>query len=371
MLIMIKRRPVLLALAFALCSLPACEKACPKGQKDATAEKATKQEEAAASINNSYISKAELDTLHKRAVEKFTRTNRPVSTELDKKMRASILRKMIDDEIIKQKATEEGVKVDRFERVEGLERYKERMGGPKAFALFMEHQGLTEEQVEQTVLSDLQRDKLIEKLGSLGEPSEKEISDYYQANQKLFTLPEMVRARHILLKLSEQDPKEKADVVLKKAQEIFKEAQAATVPFETLVHKYSEGPSAEKGGDLGFFARGRMTKVFEDAAFDAPVKKPVGPIQTEFGYHIIYVEEKSQAKVASLDEVKNRVVDAIRRNKRALKSEEILTALRQKSDVKIFDYAMSTDEYTHAGKPTEKVAQEQRQPEKGQAPQQN
>lgn len=360
MLIMIKQRPILVALAFALCSLPACEKACQKGAQEG-AENTVKQEEAAASVNNSYVSKAELDALHKRAVEKFTRTNRPVSAELDKKMRASILRKMIDDEIIKQKAAEEGVKVDRFERVEGLERYKDRMGGPKAFALFMEHQGLTEQQVEQTVLSDLQRDKLIEKLGSLGEPTDKEIEEYYQASQKLFSVPEMVRARHILLKLSEQDPKEKADVVLKKAQEILKEAQAGTVPFETLVHKYSEGPSAEKGGDLGFFARGRMTKVFEDAAFDAPVKKPVGPIKTEFGYHIIFVEEKTPAKIASLDEVKNRVIDAIRRNKRALKSEEILATLRQKSDVKIFDSALTTEEYTQAGKLGSKVAQEQGQ----------
>lgn len=225
------------------------------------------------------------------------------------------------------------------------------------FAHYLERQNLTEDQIEKTVLGDLQRDKLIEKLGALEEPSEEEIKSHFQANQRLYTMPEMVKARHILLKLSETDPPEKADIVLKKAESILKEAQAGNVSFESLVNKYSEGPSVKTGGDLGFFARGRMVKSFEDVAFSAPLKTAMGPVKTEFGYHIIYVEEKTSQRVAALDEVRSRVVDVIRRNKRARKSEDLLVTLRKEAKVKIYDYCMTQEEYANLKTPEEKVAE--------------
>ena len=78
----------------------------------------------------------------------------------------------------------------------------------------------------------------------------------------------MVHAKHILLKVSENDPKEKVDLVIAKANKILKEAQEGAA-FEALVQKYSEGSSNKQGGDLGFFGRGQMAKPFEDAAFNA------------------------------------------------------------------------------------------------------
>lgn len=338
-------------LCLGLGALGACQPTCQKDQ--ALKESATniKAEEAAASVNGLYISKQELDVLHERAVEKFKRTNRPVSAELERDMRGSILRKMIDDEIVHQKVKAEGVNVDRFERVKAFEDYVERMGGQKVFKIFLERQGLTEEQVQKTVLADVQRDKLIEKLAGLDEPSMTEMKSHYEANKRLYTMPEMVHARHILLKLSANDPQEKAELVLKKAHEIVKEAQGS-VSFESLVTKYSEGPSVKTGGDLGFFSRGKMVKAFEDAAFNAPLKKAVGPVKTEYGYHIIYVEEKSPERTATFEEVRDRVADFVKRHKRARKSEEILSQLRKKAKVKIIDSSMTQEEYADYAKLT-------------------
>lgn len=340
----------------ALLVLASCEKACKKEQDPVSEQNSEiKSGDAAAVVNGISIPKSELEVLHKRAIEKFKRTNRPVSADLDRKMRGSILRKMIDDEIIKQRAQKENVKVDRIERVEGLERYKERMGGQKGFAYFLEQQGLTEEQAQQTVLANLQRDKLIEKLSKLEDPTEEEMKAHFTANQRLYTMPEMVRARHVLLKLSATDPQEKADIILKKAHEILKEANSGTTSFEALVNKYSEGPSVKNGGDLGFFARGKMVKSFEDVAFNAPLKKAVGPVKTEYGYHIIYVEDKTPAKVASFEEVRTQVADFIKRNKRARKSEELLLTLRKDAAVKIYDYSMTQEEYANLSAAPEKV----------------
>jgi peptidyl-prolyl cis-trans isomerase C len=67
----------------------------------------------------------------------------------------------------------------------------------------------------------------------------------------------------------------------------LQEKLSAGVDFVTLAQKYSKCPSSQRGGDLGAFGRGQMVKPFEDAAFDNDVGTVVGPIQTQFGYHLI------------------------------------------------------------------------------------
>ena len=85
----------------------------------------------------------------------------------------------------------------------------------------------------------------------------------------------MVRARHILLKVGEKTSAPKKEIIKKKIMGILAEYKNNKVPFEKLAERYSEGPSKKMGGDLGFFARGRMVKAFEDACFGA---KPGGPL---------------------------------------------------------------------------------------------
>jgi peptidyl-prolyl cis-trans isomerase C len=307
-------------------------------------------------VNGVKIDKKELDKLHQRATEQFQKTGRPLSADLDRKMRGSFLRKIIDDEIIRQKAKDAEVKIDRFERVEALEQYKQRMGGQKGFEIFLKHQNLTEEQILQTVMAEVQREKLIDKLSSIEEPTEEEIKNHYNANLKLYTLPEMIQARHILLKLDKDAPKEKADLVLKKANKILAEASLPNLSFESLVHKYSEGPSVKQGGDLGFFPRGRMVKNFEDMAFNAPIKKAIGPVRTEFGYHIIYVEQKIPSRPAKIEEVRERIVNFIKRNQRARKTEKLLYTWRKSAKIKINDYSLNEEEYKELSQASEMAA---------------
>lgn len=88
-----------------------------------------------------------------------------------------------------------------------------------------------------------------------------------------------VRASHILVKGEAEAKKLLYDL-------------GAGADFAKLAKKHSLCPSADQGGDLGFFGRGQMVKAFEDAAFGAQVGVPVGPVKTEFGYHLILVTER-------------------------------------------------------------------------------
>lgn len=75
--------------------------------------------------------------------------------------------------------------------------------------------------------------------------------------------------------------------------------------FEEAARESSTCPSGAQGGDLGEFGKGQMVKEFEDAAFNAEPGHVVGPVKTQFGYHLIKVEKKNEAKEAGFDEVKD------------------------------------------------------------------
>ena len=107
-----------------------------------------------------------------------------------------------------------------------------------------------------------------------------------------------MRARHILIAVkpvaSDAD-KQKAKA---KAMDVLKQAKAKKADFYKLAAQYSDDPgSKEQGGDLGFFARGEMVPAFEAAAFATPAGQITGPVESEFGYHIIKVEEKSPRRI--------------------------------------------------------------------------
>lgn len=328
-----------------------CTSSCEK--KTALAPKENNSE-FAAEVNGQKITQSKLDTLSAGAELQMSRTGHKLDDGLKKRIRASILKKMIDDEVLKQKADSLGIKIDRFERTEGLERYKARLGGEQAFQAFIKQRGLSEEQVIESVIQDLTRTKLAEKIGEKTDLSDDDIKAHYENNPKIYTMPPMVRARHILLKVNKTDPEEKAALVLKKAKHVLSLAQEEGASFSDLAQKYSEGPSVNQGGDVGYFARGRMVKEFEDAAFDAPLKTAVGPVKTEYGYHLIYVEDKRKEMVAPLAEVRGRIVEHLTQSRKAHKAENILLTLRKSAHVKIYDDSLTEPEYK--GKKEEEVA---------------
>lgn len=101
--------------------------------------------------------------------------------------------------------------------------------------------------------------------------------------------------------------------------------------FAKLAEKHSQDTgSAQKGGDLGEFARGAMVKPFEDAAFSTSVGKIAGPVKTQFGYHIIKVENKIAEKVKSLEEARNDLINEIKTEEAELRASTALETAKQK-----------------------------------------
>ncbi|MGN0482889.1 MAG: peptidylprolyl isomerase [Lachnospiraceae bacterium] len=129
-----------------------------------------------------------------------------------------------------------------------------------------------------------------------------EESIYYREHQNEFKQGASVRARHILV-AEEAEAK-------KIAEEI-----ANGKSFSEAAKEYSTCPSKEQGGDLGFFQKGQMVPEFEKAAFEAELNKIVGPVQTQFGYHLILVEDKKEESVTPFEMVKQQIHDTLLHDK--------------------------------------------------------
>ncbi len=143
-------------------------------------------------------------------------------------------------------------------------------------------------------------------------PADKEIQDYYNRNLKtVFSHPEQVHARHILLAVQAGATDTERATAKAKALEVLKQAQNGG-DFAKLAAKYSEDPSNRlEGGDLGTFGRGQMIKPFEDAVF---AMKPgqVTMVETRFGFHLVKLEEIKPAHTDTLAEAQAKITDTLR-----------------------------------------------------------
>lgn len=138
---------------------------------------------------------------------------------------------------------------------------------------------------------------------------DEQIKDYYEANMEKFKQPEQVKASHILLKV--EDPK-KEEEVKKKAHDIYKKLKEGK-DFSKLASQYSQDPgSKDKGGDLGYFERGKMVKEFEEVAFTLNPGEISEPVKTQFGYHIIKVEDKKPEGTKTLEEAKEEIIKILK-----------------------------------------------------------
>jgi peptidyl-prolyl cis-trans isomerase D len=138
--------------------------------------------------------------------------------------------------------------------------------------------------------------------GGVPQPSQQEIQQYYNAHKNDYATPEQARARHILIKLA-PNADAKTDAAAKaKAQGILKQLQSGG-NWNEIAKKNSDDPgSKDQGGELGFSQKGRMVPEFDKALFSQKVND-LGLVKTQFGYHVVQVEERQTAHTQSINEV--------------------------------------------------------------------
>ncbi len=139
---------------------------------------------------------------------------------------------------------------------------------------------------------------------------DEDIKLFYEDNMDMFRVKKQVRARHILFKVPEGASKEEEEKIKEKALSVLEKARSGQ-DFAELAKKYSEGPTRDEGGDLGYFSRSQMVKPFEEAAFKMKKGQISDLVRTSFGYHIIKVEDIKEGRTKSLEEVRGQIRDIL------------------------------------------------------------
>jgi peptidyl-prolyl cis-trans isomerase D len=170
--------------------------------------------------------------------------------------------------------------------------------------------------------------------------NEWEIRAYYEDNPSMFKQEKEVRARHILFRVPSNATEDEEEKIKEKALSVLEKARSGQ-DFSELAREYSEGPSKEQGGDLGYFSEGQMVESFEEAAFDMEKGKISDLVKTTYGYHIIKVEDIKEERVKDFEEVRDQILDILIGNESEdLAHERALSLIdRMPYDIDLAEYA--------------------------------
>ena len=210
-------------------------------------------------------------------------------------LEALILEKMVMMEVEANdvEITEEAIQ-------EELTEMKNSYGGDEAFEEALVYYGFTEESVMNNIRLNLGIEALMEPYIDI---TEDEVLQYFISNKEEFDTTEQVNASHILVDTEEE------------AMDIKQQLDEGG-DFAELAAEYSKDPSnAGQGGALGFFGKGQMVAPFEEAAFSMEPGEISEPVQTDFGYHIIRVEEKTEGQEAKLEDVSDEIREILKEEK--------------------------------------------------------
>lgn len=156
------------------------------------------------------------------------------------------------------------------------------------------------QKVKEDMLTSYAMSKAFE---SVKPATEDEMKAFYEENKANFATGETVNASHILV-----DSEEKAKALLETIN-------AGEISFEDAARKESSCPSSENGGNLGEFTKGQMVPEFDEAVFKMAVGEITGPVQTQFGFHLIKLNAKNEGKTYEFEEIKAQLADMVMKDK--------------------------------------------------------
>jgi peptidyl-prolyl cis-trans isomerase C len=168
------------------------------------------------------------------------------------------------------------------------------------------------------------------------EVSEEDIKAYYESHKDEFKTPEMVKSRHILIKTDPSASDNDKKKAKEKAEEILKKIKAGE-DFAKLASDVSDDAGSKpKGGELGFFPKGRMVKSFEDAAFSLKPGEVSGIVETQFGYHIIKVDEKKEPGTEPFDTAKEKIKQKLLQERTKTKVTEFIEKAMKEANIEVY-----------------------------------
>jgi peptidyl-prolyl cis-trans isomerase C len=286
-----------------------------------------------ARVNGENINKAEFE----KAIKNIEgRAGGPVPADQRDRVYRGVLDQLIAYRLLMQETKTRKIDVPDAEVDARIAQIKQQFPSEDVFTKTLAEQNMTVEQLREDARSDMRVAKMLEsEVNTKVAVQPKDVDTFYQQNPEKFQQAERVKASHILVRV-EENADEKAKAAAKaKATEILAQAKAGK-DFAQLAKQHSQDPgSAAQGGDLGFFQKGQMVGAFERAAFALKPGEISEIVETPFGFHIIKMGEKQEARTMPIDEVKPQIEQFLQNQQRQQKTQEFITSLKSKGKVEV------------------------------------
>ena len=318
-----------------------------------------------ATVNAEAIMLSEYEKNADPILEQFNK-NAPAAEQTQEHIadiKKRVLDQMIDDRLLVEEAKAKNIHVSQLEVDDGVKKVRTRFNNEEEFNKELEKEGMSSDEFRKHIQDQLATIKLIDQevKAKVPPPTDDEIKELFdtldaivkdkpipgshtpseleelkslaKAVQRRFG--ERARARHILIRVPATASQADKDAAYKKIKDIQARLKKGD-DFADLASKYSEDPgSKEHGGDLGYFSRGDMVPAFDKAAFALDVGQTSDIVTTDFGYHIIQLQEKKAAGKMSLDEIKDDLREYLFQQRGAKRFESYVKDLRSKADIKV------------------------------------
>ena len=308
-------------------------------------------EEIVARVNNSIITREDLRRGREQMLREM-REQKPNAAQADLEAREKDnLRDLIDQQLLVQKAADLGLSAD-VESVKRMEDLRLQMGAKDMEELqkMAEAEGVSWEEFKQNTKNGILTQKVIsQEVGSRISITREEAHKFYEEHKADLDQPETVRLSEILISSVPDQPKDEdlksgkmaaqatpeqiADAKAK-ADEVFEKLKAGA-KFDELARQYSNGPTAQQGGDLGYFKRGMLAKAIEDQTFSLKPGQYTNVIQTKQGFLILKAIDHTQPGLPPFDKIEDQIRENLYMRQMQPELRKYLTKLREDAYIDI------------------------------------
>lgn len=213
----------------------------------------------------------------------------------------------------------------------------EQVGGEDNFKKALAAQNISEEDFRKELEKGARVNKLVEQACTgVEEPTEQEVTDFYEAHKSEYVTEPKVLCQHILVKVEENSTSDEKSAAFEKILAI-KERIAAGGNFAEEAEKNSDCPSGREGGSLGWFGPGMMVPEFDKVAFEMKKGEVSGVVTTQFGYHIIYKADEQPGGQQTLVDVHDQIKDLLRHEARGKAVDAFVAELREKAEIEFIE----------------------------------
>ncbi len=335
-------------------------------------------EEIIARVNNSIITRGELERARTQTLQDLKQQvgEAQANTEWPNKEK-DVLRDLIDQQLLLQKAKDLGLNAD-ADVVRRLDEIRKNMklDSLEALEKAAEAQGVSYEDFKQNIANDILYRQVVQReVGGHINITTEEEKQFYEKHKEEMNRPEAVRLSEILISTEPKTVKdasgneqrvdrtpEEIAAAEAKAKDIVEQLKKGA-KFDELATKNSEGPTAQQGGDLGYFERGKLAKELEDITFNMKPGTYSDVIRTKQGYVVLEVTEHTTAGIPPFKDVEQQIQNAVYGEKMQPALRAYLTKLREEAFIDIKQGYVDTGASPNETKPV--IADASQAPEKG------